>query len=110
MRMTISKAAAAIVTRAAIRAAGGAVWLHADLETLLERTGRRDTRPLLKNGDPREILSGLMELRYPVYAEADIRVESTLDGSADDVAKSIVAALEAHDENAPDTPFLKAPV
>ena len=98
------------VTRAAIRAAGGAVWLHADLETLLERTGRRDTRPLLKNGDPREILSGLMELRYPVYAEADIRVESTLDGSADDVAKSIVAALEAHDENAPDTPFLKAPV
>ena len=98
------------VTRAAIRAAGGAVWLHADLETLLERTGRRDTRPLLKNGDPREILGGLMELRYPVYAEADIRVESTLDGSADDVAKSIVAALEAHDENAPDTPFLKAPV
>ncbi len=95
-------------TRAAIKAAGGAVWLHADLETLLERTGRRDTRPLLKNGDPREILSGLMAERYPVYAEAEIRVESTLDGSADDVAKSIVAALEAHDESTPDTPLLKA--
>lgn len=95
-------------TRAAIKAAGGAVWLHADLETLMERTGRRDTRPLLKNGDPREILGGLMEQRYPIYAEADIRVESTLSGSADDVAKSIVAALEAHDAANPDTPFLKA--
>lgn len=96
-------------TRAAIKAAGGAVWLHADLETLMERTGRRDTRPLLKNGNPREILSGLMEQRYPVYAEADIRVESTLSGSADDVARSIVAALEAHDAANPDTPFLKVP-
>lgn len=97
-------------TRAAIKAAGGAVWLHADLETLMERTGRRDTRPLLRNGDPREILGGLMEQRYPVYAEADIRVESTLSGSADDVAKTIVAALEAHDDANPETPFLKAPV
>lgn len=96
-------------TRAAIKAAGGAVWLHADLETLMERTGRRDTRPLLKNGNPREILSGLMDQRYPIYAEADIRVESTLSGSADDVAKSIVAALEAHDDAAPEAPFLKAP-
>lgn len=98
------------VTRAAIQSAGGAVWLHADLETLLERTGRRDTRPLLKNGDPREILGGLMAQRYPVYAEADIRVESTLSGSAEDVAKSIVTALEAYDADHPNTPFLKAPV
>lgn len=97
-------------TRAAIRSAGGAVWLHADLDTLMERTGRRDTRPLLKNGNPREILGGLMAQRYPVYAEADIRVESTLSGSADDVAKSIVAALKAHDSANPETPFLKAPV
>lgn len=96
------------VIRAAIKAAGGAVWLHADLETLMERTGRRDTRPLLKNGNPREILGGLMEQRYPVYAEADIRVESTLSGSADEVAKSIVAALEAHDDANAETPFLKA--
>lgn len=96
------------VTRAAIGAAGGAVWLHADLETLLERTGRRDTRPLLKNGDPREILGNLMAERYPVYAEAEIRVESTLNGSADDVAASIVAALESYDATHPETPFLKA--
>lgn len=98
-----------LATRAAIKAAGGAVWLHADLETLMERTGRRDTRPLLKNGNPREILGGLMDQRYPVYAEAEIRVESTLAGSADDVAHSIVTALEAYDTANPDTPFLKAP-
>ena len=96
-------------TRAAIKTAGGSIWLHADLDTLLERTGRRDTRPLLKNGDPKEILSGLMAERYPVYAEADIRVESTLCGTADDVARSIVGALEAFDVANPATPFLKAP-
>lgn len=95
-------------TRAAIHKAGGAVWLHADLETLLERTGRRDTRPLLKNGDPRQILSGLMNQRYPVYAEADFRVESTLSGSAVGVAADIVDALKAYDKAHPDTPFLKA--
>jgi shikimate kinase len=75
----------------------------------MERTGRRDTRPLLKNGDPKEILSGLMAQRYPVYAEADIRVESTLKGTAEDVARSIVAALEAHDVATPHVSFLKAP-
>lgn len=98
-----------LATRTAIKKAGGAVWLNADLETLMERTGRRDTRPLLKNGDPKEILSGLMAQRYPVYAEADIRVESTLKGTAEDVARSIVAALEAHDVATPHAPFLKAP-
>ena len=95
-------------TRAAIKAAGRRGLAARRSETLLERTGRRDTRPLLKNGDPREILSGLMAQRYPVYAEADIRVESTLSGSADDVAASIVAALEKHDAANPDKPFLKA--
>ena len=94
-------------TRAAIREAGAAIWLHADLDTLLERTGRRDTRPLLKNGDPRKILSDLMDQRYPVYAEADIRVESTASGAADSVAEAIMTALEAHDAAHPDRPILR---
>lgn len=94
-------------TRKAIAASGAAVWLHADLETLLERTGRRDTRPLLRNGDPREILTGLMAQRYPIYAEADFRVESTAGGAADDVAAAIVATLEAHDAARPVQPMLK---
>lgn len=52
------------------------VWIRAELDVMIERTGRRDTRPLLKNGDPREILTDLMNKRYPVYEKADIVIES----------------------------------
>lgn len=52
------------------------IWLRADLEILIKRTGRHDGRPLLKNGDPRAILAGLIDERYPVYAKADIVVDS----------------------------------
>ncbi len=63
-------------TRQAIRDKGISIWIRADLELLLRRTARRNNRPLLKTGDPRQILSGLIDARYPVYAEADIIVES----------------------------------
>ena len=61
-------------TRERIRAQGISVWLRADLEVLLSRVARRDNRPLLKVGDPREILGRLIDERYPVYAEADVTV------------------------------------
>ncbi len=55
------------------------LWLKADLEILVERTGRTlGKRPLLQKGNPREILQGLMDKRYPVYARADVTVETTL--------------------------------
>ena len=63
-------------SRAAIRERAVSVWLRADLDLLLKRTARRNNRPLLKRGDPREILDGLMDERYPVYAEADVVVDS----------------------------------
>jgi len=63
-------------TRARIRARGITVWLKADLETLVERVSRRGHRPLLKNGDPREIIARLLAERGPIYAEADITVET----------------------------------
>lgn len=63
-------------TRERIRANAVSVWLKADLDTLVDRVGRRNNRPLLKNGDPRQILEGLIAIRYPVYAEADITVET----------------------------------
>jgi shikimate kinase len=63
-------------TRARIRALGITVWLKADLETLVERVSRRGHRPLLKNGDPREIIARLLAERGPIYAEADITVET----------------------------------
>ncbi len=63
-------------TRETIRESSISLWLRADLDLLLKRTSRRNNRPLLKRGDPREILEGLIAERYPVYAEADIIVDS----------------------------------
>ena len=63
-------------TRDAIRGRGISVWLRADLDLLLRRVSRRKNRPLLRNENPRQTLEKLMEERYPVYAEADIGVDS----------------------------------
>src|SRR3954447_26054023 len=58
-------------TRAEIARRGVSVWLRADIDTLLTRVARRSNRPLLKQGNPRAVLTGLIERRYPIYAEAD---------------------------------------
>ncbi|WP_207457074.1 shikimate kinase [Azospirillum sp. SYSU D00513] len=82
-------------TRATIRSHGVALWLRAELDVLVARTARRNTRPLLKQGNPREILRGLMEKRYPVYAEAELTVlsdERPPEGTVDQV----IEALERH--------------
>ncbi|XUU59738.1 shikimate kinase [Erythrobacter sp. HA6-11] len=63
-------------TRALILESAIAVWIDAELETLVERTGRRNTRPLLRNGDPAEILGRLLEERRSHYSQAQIRVVS----------------------------------
>ena len=81
-------------TRALILERAIAVWIDCDIETLVERTSRRDTRPLLKQGDPREILTRLYEQRQPFYAQAQIRVESG-DGPHIDTAEMILERLDA---------------
>jgi shikimate kinase len=63
-------------TRALLAEKATTVWMRADLNVLVRRCSRRGNRPLLKNGDPREILGRLIEERYPIYAEADIEVYS----------------------------------
>ena len=70
------------------------VWLDAPVEVLVDRTARRDTRPLLKNGDPKATLERLAEQRGPAYAEAHIRVTSG-SGAHNDVVEAIIAAVEA---------------
>ncbi len=80
-------------TRAAIQDQAISVWLRADLDLLLKRTGRRNNRPLLKRGDPRAILEGLMAERYPVYSEADIVVDS-VDGPPEITVERVRAAVE----------------
>ena len=74
-------------TRDAIAGNAVTVWLRAELDTLVQRTSRRNDRPLLKTGDPREILGRLMDERYPVYAEADITVNTGDESIADTVGR-----------------------
>ena len=69
------------------------VWLDAPVEILADRTGRRDTRPLLRNRDRKSTLEQLSEQRGPAYAEAHIRVRSG-DGAHKDVVDSIISALD----------------
>ena len=88
-------------TRAAIAERGCSIWLKADLDTLFKRVRRRGNRPLLRRGDPREVLAELMERRYPVYAEADLVVESR-EGPHEAVVEDAVRALaERYGEAAP---------
>jgi shikimate kinase len=53
-----------------------AVWLDSDVDTLLDRTARKDNRPLLQRGNPRETLARLRDERRPAYAQAPIHVLS----------------------------------
>ncbi len=82
-------------TRAAIHGRAISVWLRADLDLLLKRTGRRNNRPLLKRGDPRAILEGLMAERYPVYGEANVVVDS-VDGPPEVTVERVRAAVESY--------------
>lgn len=70
-----------------------AVWIDCDIDTLVERTSRRNTRPLLKNGDPKTILTDLFDKREPFYAQAQVRVLSE-DGPHNDTARAIIEAID----------------
>jgi shikimate kinase len=81
-------------TRARIKANAISVWLRVPLETLLARVGRRDTRPLLRTGDPRETLTKLLSEREPIYAQADLIVDSE-QGPHSSAVDRILCALQA---------------
>jgi shikimate kinase len=72
-------------TRKQIERGGLSVWLNADLDVLWERVNKRDHRPLLKTENPKQTLKDLMDKRYPIYALADITVQSR------DVRKEVIA-------------------
>jgi shikimate kinase len=79
-------------TRAQVRDSAISVWLRADLALLLSRTVRRNNRPLLRNGERRETLKRLMEERHPIYAEADIVIDSARE-SPDATVERLIGAL-----------------
>lgn len=72
-------------TRRQIERGSLSVWLSADLDVLWERVNKRDHRPLLKTENPKQTLKDLMDKRYPIYALADITVQSR------DVRKEVIA-------------------
>jgi shikimate kinase len=80
-------------TRAAVLENGIAVWIDCDIDTLVERTARRANRPLLRQGDPKEILTRLARERAPFYGEAHIRVQSET-GPHADTARAIIKAID----------------
>lgn len=81
-------------TRALILDRAAAVWIDSDLDTLVERVARRDNRPLLHGGNPREILARLCAERAPFYAEAPIHVVSGQQPHTH-TAHAILKALDA---------------
>ncbi|HZQ01114.1 MAG TPA: shikimate kinase [Reyranella sp.] len=91
-------------TRELLRAKAITVWLRADLDVLFERVKRRGHRPLLRQGEPKEILARLMQQRYPVYAEADLVVESTAqpaERTTEEVIEALRRRLQPVAEGAP---------
>jgi shikimate kinase len=81
-------------TRALILDRAIAVWIDSDIDTLLERVGRKDNRPLLRQGDPRAILTNLRQTREPFYREAPVHVISGQQPHAA-TAHSILKAIDA---------------
>ena len=79
-------------TRLGIAARGVSVWLKADLDLLMQRVAKKPSRPLLQNPDPRAVMARLMEQRYPVYAAADITIQ-TRDERREIIASEVLDAL-----------------
>ena len=89
-------------TRRLIKDRAVSVWLRAELPVLLERVGRRNTRPLLFNKDPEQVLKQLMGERHPVYAEADHTID-TFDAPHAQTVNAVLDILGASTVDIEDT-------
>ncbi|MBM3596236.1 MAG: shikimate kinase [Alphaproteobacteria bacterium] len=81
-------------TRELILDRGITVWLDSDVERLVERTARKNNRPLLQGGDPREILARLRNEREAHYSQAPIRVHSS-NGPHTEALRRILEGIES---------------
>ncbi len=86
-------------TRALLKEKALTVWMRADLKVVAERVRRRDTRPLLRGRDPLETLKQMAEVRYPIYAFADVTVEVGAGAHAQAV-DAIIRAIADHQRGA----------
>lgn len=79
--------------RTALSERGFVVYLHADIDQLVERTRRDANRPLLNTEDPAARLRGLMEHRDPLYREVADLIIDTGTLNMQNVLKQIKAAM-----------------
>ena len=90
-------------TRAAIKAKGVSIWLSAEFDVLMRRINKRkNDRPLLQTADPAATLRELLVAREPVYAQADLTVQSR-EVPHDAIVSEIMTALATF-LNAPGAP------
>lgn len=87
-------------TRALIKREAVSIWMRADIDVLLERTAQSGRRPLLQTDDPRVVLQRLMDVRYPVYEQADITVDSGAQ-TPQDMARHMMDVLCVYIEKEP---------
>ena len=80
--------------RRMISEAGVSVWLRAELDLLWARVRHKDTRPLLRVPDPYGLLKELYDARVPLYAKADLTVDTDQDVSIDEMTERVLRALE----------------
>jgi shikimate kinase len=82
-------------TRRRLREKTISIWLKVNIDVLVERTGRRNTRPLLKTGNPEEILRNLAKKRYPLYGHCAITIESN-GGPHEKIVDDIIRKLNEY--------------
>jgi len=87
-------------TRRRVKDNAFSIWLRAELPVLMRRVMKRDTRPLLREGNPEVTMQKLIEARYPIYAEADMTVDSR-DEPHDTIVNEIITRLATGSEGAP---------
>ncbi|EJF87140.1 shikimate kinase [Bartonella rattimassiliensis 15908] len=80
-------------TRQAIHQNGISIWLKVDLDILMQRVSKRPTRPLLQTANPKETMQKLMEQRYPIYAKANLTINSYKE-SPYSLAKNVIRSLQ----------------
>lgn len=95
-------------TQALLKEKSITVWLDADIETLVARVSRRNDRPLIQDGNQREVLEELIKTCYPVYERSDIHVQTFDEATNTTVDRVIAAISEFVRVNYPDYCVLKS--
>ena len=73
---------------------GTVFYLSTPISVQVERTAKDKDRPLLKNGDPEEILTKLHKERKALYEEVSDHIVETENKSSKEVAAEIVSLVK----------------